>query len=159
MSCNKCIKFSIIHPYNYCIMWLLIFHRNGQNSEITGAVEMCNVSGSLGKHTTRIVCNNCRKENFTRVESKVSWHGMQWAIACCCVGNFYLSLLVFCINGFRKFTHYCPACNAMAGKYYPSFSGEVICVLLLIVVAIIAIEIWLVVSYLVPFLELSSSMW
>ena len=119
---------------------------------------MCNVSGSLGKHTTRIVCNNSRKENFTRVESKVSWHGMQWAIACCCLGNFYLSLLVFCINGFRKFTHYCPACNAMAGKYNPSFSGEVSCVLLLIVVGIIALEIWLVVSYLVPFLEFYSSM-
>ena len=119
---------------------------------------MCNVSGSLRKHTTRIVCKNCRKENFTRVEGKVSGHGMQWAIACCCVGNLYLSLLVFCIDGFREFTHYCPACNAMAGKYNPSFSGEVSCVLLLIVVGIIALEILLVVRYLVPFLEFSSSM-
>ena len=130
---------------------LLIFYRNGQNSDIIGAVETSNVSRCLRKDSTRIVCSNCRKENFTRVEGKISGSGMMWVICCCCVGNLIVSLLLFCDDGIREFTHYCPSCNAMAGKYSPSLSGGVFCFFILITVGIIALEIWLFLRFIMPF--------
>ena len=102
----------------------------------------------LEKHSAGITCRNCRRENFTRVESKVSGNGMAWAICCCCFGTWLLSFLVFCMDGFREFTHYCPSCNSIVGMYKPSFSGGMICLLILITLGVIAVEILVVVFYL-----------
>ena len=114
---------------------LKVFYRDGQNSDMIGAVETGNVK--LEKHSTRIVCSNCRKENFTRVEKKVSRDGMIWASCCCCIGSCYLSLLVLCIDVFREFIHYCPSCNSIAGRYKPSPSQGVGCLLFLIAMGIL----------------------
>ena len=85
-------------------------------------------------------CNNCLKQDFTRVESKVSSNGKAWAFLCCIFGSCPLSLLFLCMDGFREFSHYCPSCNSMIGKYRPSFSGGLICRYVFLAFAILALQ-------------------
>ena len=154
---NANVTFIFPWQNNYCINILLILYRNGQNSDVIGAVETSNISGCLRKDSTRIVCSNCRKEVFTRVEGKITGSGIMWVICCFCFGNLIVAILLLCDDGIREFTHYCPSCNAMAGKYSPSFSGGVICFFILITVGIIALDIWLFLKFIMPFIHLSSA--
>ena len=104
----------------------------------------------LQKHSVRARCPKCFTEQFTRVNSKVSSGGVTWAILCCCFGSWLLSLLVLCMDGFREFIHYCPACNSIMGIYRPKFSGGLIALLVLITLGIIGIEILLVIFVILP---------
>ena len=136
------------------ITGVIIFYRYGQNQAIIGAVETGNVPiAKLEKHSVRIACSNCQMENFTRVKGKISGNGMMWAICCCCFGSWLLSLLVLCMDVFREFTHYCPSCNSIAGKYRPPLSGGLICLFILIAVGVIASEILFFALFFIPLMQ------
>jgi uncharacterized membrane protein YdcZ (DUF606 family) len=110
----------------------------------------------IGKVSVMARCTNCQRDNFTRVESKVSSNGMVWAIICFCFGSWLLSFLVLCMEGFREFLHYCPSCNSIIATYKPKFSSGLICLLVLLTVGIIALQIFLIIVVVIPkFEELS----
>ena len=133
---------------------IYIFYRQGRNTAIIDKIESGNVQiANLKKHSVKIFCSNCQKENFTRVESNVSGDGKKWAICCCCFGSLWLSFLVFCLDGFREFTHYCTSCNANTGTHKPSFSGGVICLLILLTLVVIGVQVLIVVFYLTPMIQ------
>ena len=77
---------------------------------------------NLEKVSVHTRCKTCRNEIYTRVEGKVSQNGIAWAILCCCFGSFLLSLLVFCLDGFKVYRHFCPSCNAFIGEFSPQMS-------------------------------------
>ena len=104
----------------------------------------------IGKDSVMVHCSNCRRNNFSRVESKVSSNGMVWAILCCCFGSWLLSLLVLCMEGFREFSHYCTSCNSLIAIYKPKFSSGLICLLVLMTVAIIALQIVVIIFVVLP---------
>ena len=111
-----------------------------------GQVEAPNVPiAKLEKHSVRMVCSNCHKEVFTDVRNKISKRGVLWAILCFCFGGFYLSLLVLLMDVFKEFTHHCPSCNSIAGRYMPPLSGGVICLFICLIVGSIIIEILVIV--------------
>jgi len=121
----------------------------------TGNILNAHVEGTkgrqeIGKDSVMVRCSNCQRDNFTRVESKVSSNGMLWAILCCCFGSWLLSLLVLCMEGFREFFHYCPSCNSVIAIYKPKFSSGLICLLVLMSVGIIALQILVVIFVLLP---------
>ena len=105
------------------------------------------------KDSVMVRCSNCHRDSFSRVESKVSSDGMVWAILCCCFGSWLLSLLVLCMEGFREFRHYCTSCNSLIATYKPKFSSGLICLLVLMTVAIIALQIVLIIFYVLPMLN------
>ena len=101
----------------------------------------------LEKHSVRMVCSNCHKEVFTDVRNKISRRGVLWAILCFCFGGFYLSLLVLFMDVFKEFTHYCPSCSSIIGRYIPPLSGRVISLFICLIVGSIAIEILFICLY------------
>ena len=107
----------------------------------------------LEKNPVQVRCTNCRRDNYTRVENKISGNGMAWAIICCCFGSWLLSLLVLCVDGFREFLHFCPSCNSMVGTYKPKFSGGFICVLILLTIGVVALQILIIMFYVIPMIE------
>ena len=88
----------------------------------TRHVETTKGIAEIGRESVLVRCNNCHRDNFSRVESKVSSNGVAWAIICCCFGSWLLSLLVLCMEGFREFDHFCPSCNSIIATYKPKFS-------------------------------------
>ena len=75
----------------------------------------------LEKYSVMARCTNCQRNGYTKVKNTISGIGMAWAI-CCWLGTMCLCLLVFCIDEFREFRHYCPFCNSMVGAYTPKIS-------------------------------------
>ena len=121
----------------------------------TGIISKADVEGTkgneeIGKNSVMVRCSNCQRDNFSRVESKVSSNGMVWAILCCCFGSWLLSLLVLCMEGFREFLHYCPSCNSIIAIYKPKFSSGLICLLVLMTVGIIALQIVMIIFVVLP---------
>ena len=111
-----------------------------------GQVEARNVPiAKLEKHSVRMVCSNCHKEVFTDVKKKISKRGILWAILCFCFGGFYLSLLVLLMDVFKEFTHHCPSCNSIAGRYMPPLPAGVICLFICLIVGAITIDILVIV--------------
>ena len=111
-----------------------------------GQVEAPNVPiAKLEKHSVRMVCSNCHKEVFTHVQKKISKRGVLWAILCFCFGGFYLSLLVLFMDVFKEFTHHCPSCNSIAGRYMPPLPAGVICLFICLIVGAITIDILVIV--------------
>ena len=101
----------------------------------------------LEKHSVKRICSNCQREIFTSVEKKISGRGVLWAVLCCFFLSFYLSLLVLFMDVFKEFTHYCPACSAIIGRYIPPLSGRVIALFICLIVGSIAIEILFICLY------------
>ena len=93
-----------------------------RNAAITTTGEVEGTHFRLEKFTAMARCTNCQRDGYTKVKSKISGVGMVWAM-CCCFGCFLPSLLVFCMDEFREFRHYCPFCNTMVGAYTPNFSA------------------------------------
>ena len=111
-----------------------------------GQVQAQNIPiAKLEKHSVRMVCSNCHKEVFTDVQKKISKRGVLWAILCFCFGGFYLSLLVLFMDVFKEFTHHCPSCNSIAGRYMPPLSAGVICLFICLIVGAITIDILVIV--------------
>ena len=107
----------------------------------------------LKTDSVMVNCKQCRRENFTKVESKVHSDGKAWAILCCCCGSWLLSLLVFCMDGFREFSHYCPSCNAVIGTYKPKFSGAQIVMLILLTIGMVIVMFLAIVFVIMPQLK------
>ena len=105
----------------------------------SGPVE--ETDNKLEKHSIKVRCTSCQRDNYTRVESKVTRNGEAWAVICCCFGSPLLSLLVLCMDGFREFRHFCPSCSSMIGTYYPKFSGGMMCLLILMTFGVVALQI------------------
>merc|ERR1711890_87759 len=92
--------------------------RIGENAPMIGEVEA--EKGritKLEKHSVKVVCSNCKREIFTSVEKKISGRGVLWAVLCCFFLSFYLSLLALFMDVFKEFTHYCPSCSSIIGRY------------------------------------------
>ena len=102
----------------------------------------------LEKHSVKVVCSNCKREIFTSVEKKISRRGVLWAVLCCLFLSFYLSLLALFMDVFKEFTHYCPSCSSIIGRYIPPLSGGVICLFVCLIVGAIAIETLFICLYL-----------
>ena len=120
--------------------------------EFNGVTNSSNNS-ELKTDSVMVKCKQCRRENFTKVESKVHSDGIAWAILCCCCGSWLLSLLVICMNGFREFSHYCPSCNAVIGTYKPKFSGGQIVMLVLLTIGMIIIMVLVITFVIMPELK------
>ena len=110
-------------------------------------------SYELGKESVKVRCNYCSNEMFTRVDSKISSNGMAWALLCLFCGSWLLSLLVLCMDGFREFLHYCPSCNALIGVYKPTFSGGLVCLLVMLSFLVIGLQILLIIFVFVPYMN------
>ena len=104
----------------------------------------------LEKHSAATTCSNCHSQVNTNVEDKVSGGGWIWALLCCLCGSWLLSLLVKCMDCFREWNHYCPRCNTKLATYSPSASSGVIALLALATVGVIALEVVVVVFYVMP---------
>ena len=101
----------------------------------------------LEKHSVKRICSNCQEEIFTGVEKKISRRGLLWAVLCFCFLSFYLSILVLFMDVFKEFTHYCPSCSSIIGRYIPPLSGRVISLFICLIVGSIAIEILFICLY------------
>ena len=105
---------------------------------------------SFGKDPVRTKCQNCFAEIFTRVDNRITSGGKFWAIFCCCFGSWLLSLMVFCVEGFREFIHLCPSCNRYIATYKPKFSGGAIVGLVFMSFLVVALQILFVLFYILP---------
>ena len=99
-------------------------------------------------------CNSCNNEIYTRVNKKVSQRGIFWVILCCfsgifCVWGFcLLSLFVLCLDGFKVYRHFCPACNVFIGEYSPKMSGGAIALLVFLPFLFVGLQVLAVMMYL-----------
>ena len=89
-------------------------------------------------------CQYCSNRIYTRVEGKVSQNGIGWAILCCFFGNILLSLLVFCLDGFKVYRHFCPSCNAFIAEYSPEMSCGIKVLLTFLSLLFVGLTIYLV---------------
>ena len=105
---------------------------------------------TYGKDPVRTKCQNCFAEIFTRVDNRITSGGKLWAIFCCCFGSWLLSLMVFCVDGFREFIHLCPSCNRYIATYKPKFSGGAIVGLVFMSFLVVALQILVVLFYILP---------
>ena len=127
---------------------LIPFYRHGENAAMIGEVEAENGRiARLEKHSVKMICSNCQEEIFTGVEKKISRRGLLWAVLCFCFLSFYLSILVLFMDVFKEFTHYCPSCSSIIGRYIPPLSGRVISLFICLIVGSIAIEILFICLY------------
>ena len=84
------------------------------------------------KIPVEVQCTNCHQDITTRVEDSVRSDGWVFFLCCCLFGSWLTGLLVGCLPGFRKFTHYCPKCKAVLGIGEPSHScGHVALIIIL----------------------------
>merc|ERR1712226_224098 len=103
---------------------------------------------NLEKVSVQTRCNSCCNEIYTRVNDKVSQNGICWAVFCCFCGSWLLSLLVLCMDGFKVYRHFCPACNAFIGEYSPKMSGGSIALLIFLSLLCVALQIFAVMYFL-----------
>ena len=101
-------------------------------------------TANLEKVSVQTHCNSCNNEIYTRVNDKVSQNGICWAILCCFCGSWLLSLFVFCLDGFKVYRHFCPACNVFIGEYSPKMSGGVIALLFFLTILFVGLQIFLI---------------
>ena len=128
------------------------YYENNLGAQNTPVQEGRGVICVLQKDSVRARCPCCFTDQFTRVDSKVSSGGVAWAIGCCCFGSPLLSLLVLFMDGFKEFTHYCPACNSLMGICRPTFSGGMIALLVLVSLGIICLQILALIYVVLPML-------
>ena len=127
---------------------LIPFYRHGEHAAMIEGVKAENGRiARLEKHSVKMFCSNCQREIFTGVEKKISRRGLLWAVLCFCFLSFYLSLLVLFMDVFKEFTHYCPSCSTIIGRYIPPLSGRVIALFICLIVGSIAIEILFICLY------------
>jgi len=103
---------------------------------------------NLEKVSVQTHCNSCNNEIYTRVNDKVSQNGICWAILCCFCGSWLLSLFVLCLDGFKVYRHFCPACNVFIGEYSPKMSGGVIALLFFLTILFVGLQIFVIMMYL-----------
>ena len=104
----------------------------------------------LGKFSAQTNCTSCNLHVTTNVDKKLSSGGWTWAILCCCCGSWLLSLLVLCMDNFWDYIHYCPRCTKKIATYSPEMSCGIKCLLVFASIGIIALQIFIVVIYLLP---------
>merc|ERR1712211_146862 len=77
----------------------------------------------FGEESVKMACSACHHQINTNVDSQVRQSGWMFALLCCICGSWLISLLVCCLPGFRKYSHYCPHCRALLGEGMPRHSG------------------------------------
>eukprot|EP00088_Acartia_fossae_P033439 TRINITY_DN34225_c0_g1_i1.p1 TRINITY_DN34225_c0_g1~~TRINITY_DN34225_c0_g1_i1.p1 ORF type:complete len:152 (-),score=17.00 TRINITY_DN34225_c0_g1_i1:28-483(-) len=72
----------------------------------------------VGKDPISMLCPNCRCQILTRVEDDVGVVGWITAGFLCLMG-FWLgcACIPLCMDSFKDFTHFCPSCNVVIGRY------------------------------------------
>ena len=138
------------HFYMYYRNVQQVGFQGGYVSQNATVIQAVGVISGLRKESVQVNCTNCQRTGFTRVESKIANHGWIWAIVCFFCGSWLLSLLIFCIDAFKEFLHYCPFCNSMIGVYKPQFAGGVIALLILLPIGFIIIQIVILVAVVLP---------
>merc|ERR1712152_55187 len=84
----------------------------------------------FGTEPVQLSCYNCHRQIVTDVTSGISSSGWCFAITCCLFG----SCLVYCLPGFRRFTHLCPLCRALIGEAEPKHSGKHIALIIFVTI-------------------------
>ena len=67
----------------------------------------------FGEQSVKMDCSACHHQISTNVDSQVRQSGWMFALLCCICGSWLISLLVCCLPGFRKYSHYCPHCRCV----------------------------------------------
>ena len=83
----------------------------------------------LEKFPAIINCSSCQLPVQTNVDKRVNNEGTIWAILCCCFGSPLLAFIVWFIDCFNEWTHHCPRCNKILGRYKPEATFQIICLL------------------------------
>ena len=100
-------------------------------------------TNSFKKFSVRTTCNRCNLRVTTNVDKKLDGEGWCWVICCCLAcfgGGWFLGLLVLCADTFWKFNHYCPRCSNKLATYSPEASCRIHTLLILIVLAVVALN-------------------
>ena len=86
---------------------------------------------AMTKYPTITKCTNCNSTIETFVERKINRRGWTWAIFCI-FGCFLFSFLARCLDSFSDWTHTCPNCKRIIGKYSPSQRslGEIVIIVI-----------------------------
>merc|ERR1712018_498016 len=95
-------------------------------------------NATIRKNCSAICCKSCNH----------SQNGKCWAILCCFCGSWLLSLFVLCLDGFKVYRHFCPACNVFIGEYSPKMSGGVIALLVFLTILFVGLQAFVVFVYL-----------
>ena len=111
------------------------------------------ISSRFEKFRTRAKCSHCRKWVITHVENTVSGGACAWLILCLCCGSWLLIPLLFWVDCFQEWHHYCPTCEKKLKTYAPSASGELLGFLLILYFAAIVLQVYLVVKFVWPMIE------
>ena len=100
-------------------------------------------SNSFKKFSTRTTCKTCNLRVTTNVDKKLRTLGWAWVICSCLAfvgGVSFLGLLVFCVDTFWKFNHYCPSCSKKLATYSPKSSCRITTLIIVTVFAAIALN-------------------
>ena len=103
-------------------------------------------SSFQSKFSVPTTCEICNLRVTTNVDKQLCTQGWSWVICCCLAcfgGGWFLGLLVLCVDTFWKFDHYCPRCSNKIGTYSPKASCRITTLLILIVFAVIALNVFL----------------
>ena len=85
--------------------------------------------------STTLTCNTCSKEINTQVNSQVTLNGKVSAVLSIVCGCWFLGLLIFFMDGFKVFRHYCPECKVLVAEYKPPLSVGLVCFLIILSLA------------------------
>lgn len=92
---------------------------------------------AMTKYPTITKCTFCNSTVETFVERKINRRGWTWAIFCI-FGCFLFSFLARCLDSFSDWTHTCPNCKRIIGKYSPSQRsvGEIVIIVIATLVGV-----------------------
>ena len=98
----------------------------------------------FGKFSVQTQCPHCFQIVLTNVTENISTGGKAWAVVCCCFVSWIMSLLVLCLDCFKKWKHYCPnmACRKHIATYSPSPSTRTIIGLTVATLALIGLQVF-----------------
>ena len=93
----------------------------------------------LRKFPAKTYCNQCHCQVTTNVEKNISLRGCFWAM--CFSGCYLLWLLplVWHLDCFQKYSHYCPKCNVKIKDYIPQAGSGTICIIISLILLAFAI--------------------
>ena len=93
----------------------------------------------LRKFPAKTYCNQCHCKVTTNVDKNISIRGCFWAM--CFSGCYLLWMLplVWHLDCFQKYSHYCPRCNVKIKDHIPQPGSGEICIMISLIILALAI--------------------
>ena len=93
----------------------------------------------LTKFPANTYCHRCHCQVRTNVDKNISLRGCFWAM--CFSGCYLLWMLplVWHLDCFQKYSHYCPKCNVKIKDYIPQAGSGTICIIISLILLAFAI--------------------